>query len=169
MARIMMFELFWDRMKSLRITMEENLKFSELVCDSQVELQISKLEEYLKVYGKLLNNLKLAGHASKAMVDFIYITDGAINTIVPLIPAIFAELATIQIEKIKTYLKRQLLVCPHNALRSRTYDALKFLELRPFKYTIWRAFSVNISLLLGLVNLCTTYTIVAIQFSHVYG
>ncbi|CAH2257646.1 jg20524 [Pararge aegeria aegeria] len=169
MARVMMFELLWDRMKSLRMMMVENLKFCELVSDDHVELQISKLEEYMKVYNNLLDNLKYMGHASKLMVDMFYFFDGVANTMIPLVPAILAELVTIQVEKMKTHLSQQLLVCSHNGLRNRVCDALKFLELRPFKYTVWRAFSLNTSLLLGLISLCTTYTIVAIQFSHVYG
>ncbi|XP_039759709.1 uncharacterized protein LOC120633566 [Pararge aegeria] len=193
MARVMMFELLWDRMKSLRMMMVENLKFCELVSDDHVELQISKLEEYIKVYNNLLDNLKYMGHASKLMiilnlpsyfiyvisvmlefikyrfVDMFYLFDGVANTMIPLVPAILAELVTIQVEKMKTHLSQQLLVCSHNGLRNRVCDALKFLELRPFKYTVWRAFSLNTSLLLGLISLCTTYTIVAIQFSHVYG
>ncbi|CAH2257645.1 jg20523 [Pararge aegeria aegeria] len=170
MARILMFELLWNRMKTLRLLMVKHLDFSDPTLSSgQIDVKIMKLEEYLIVYRKLLDNLKYAGNASKLLFDQTYIIDAVLNITLPLVPAIFAELATVGVEKINLHLKRHLLVCPHNALRSRVCDALKFLELRPFRYTIWRAFSLNISLPLGLISLCTTYTIVLIQFSHVYG
>ncbi|XP_069362065.1 uncharacterized protein [Maniola hyperantus] len=194
MTRIIMFELLWKRMKSLRMMIEKYLDFSETVCDNMAEVKISRLEEYMKLYSDLLNNLKFAGHATKFIIvlnlptyfiyvcsvvlqfkkygsvqmDLIYLFDGAVNTIIPLVPAILAELVTIQVDRIKIHLNRQLLVCSHDALRNRTCDALKFLELRPFKYTIWRSFSLNISLPLTLISLCTSYIIVVIQFSHIY-
>lgn len=43
--------------------------------------------------------------------DYVYIIDASTNTLVPLVPAVLAELVTVEIEKIKTHLNRQLLVC----------------------------------------------------------
>ncbi|XP_045779095.1 uncharacterized protein LOC123876787 [Maniola jurtina] len=197
MTRIMMFELLWNRMRVLRKTMESKLDFSPTMFDREVNHHILELEKYVNVYKMQLDNVKKIGHASKLLIflslpsyfvyvftivleklvskgdqydlDIMYIADCMINVILPLVPALFAELVTAEVDKIRIHLTRQLLFCSNNALRNRTYDALKFLKLRPFKYTIWRAFSLNISLPLGLISLCTTYTIVMVQFSHVYG
>ncbi|XP_069362066.1 uncharacterized protein [Maniola hyperantus] len=169
MTRIMMFELLWCRMRVLRKTLESQLDFSGNIFESEVKQHVLELEKYLNVYKMLLDNLKKVGHATKLLMEVIYIIDIMVNMILPLVPALFAELVTAEVDKIRIHLTRQLLFCSNNALRNRTYDALKFLELRPFKFTIWRTFSLNISLPLGLISLCTTYTIVIIQFSHVYG
>lgn len=68
LVRLMMFEILWNRMKSLRLLMEKYIDFSKPVSNNEVEEYISKIEDYLKVYSNLLDNLKCAGHASKLMV-----------------------------------------------------------------------------------------------------
>lgn len=46
---------------------------------------------------------------------------------------------------------------------------LQYTKIRSFRYRIWRIIPINISLPLELVNLCITYVIVVINFTHLYG
>ncbi|XP_046964208.1 uncharacterized protein LOC124533088 [Vanessa cardui] len=49
-------------------------------------------------------------------------------------------------------------------LRKKISDGIKFLELRPVKFTVWRLFAVNSSLLLTILSVFISYTIVLLQF-----
>lgn len=67
----------------------------------------------------------------------MYIIDASTNTLVPLVPAVLAELVTVEIEKIKTHLNRQLLVCSRKCgfifcIEQKVYTETRKLEIRTY-------------------------------------
>ncbi|CAH0732023.1 unnamed protein product, partial [Brenthis ino] len=102
-------------------------------------------------------------------LDINIFTYTILNVSLPIIPAILSELVISEVDKIKSHLKKQLLICPSVPLQQSIYDSLYYLELRPFKYSVLRIFHVDISLPLALISFCTTYSIIIVQFTSVLG
>ncbi|XP_050362971.1 uncharacterized protein LOC126781893 [Nymphalis io] len=50
--------------------------------------------------------------------------------------------------------------------REMIYEALEYLETRPPRYMIWHVFPIDINLVTGLIELCTTYIIILLQFRY---
>ncbi|XP_046963829.1 uncharacterized protein LOC124532797 [Vanessa cardui] len=91
----------------------------------------------------------------------------SVNIFLSLLPAVFGELASAEAERIKNNLAKQLRICYSAALRKKILDGIKFLELRPVKFTVWRLFAVNSSLPLTILSYFISYTIVLLQFLQV--
>nr|XP_032522715.1 uncharacterized protein LOC116774166 [Danaus plexippus plexippus] len=104
----------------------------------------------------------------KNLIKVIFYIEAVFILLLPLVPSFFAELIRFEISKIKTHLKKQLLVCSGEFSRNKILDALTFLRLNPFVFSVWRLFNVDITLPLTLVSVCTTYIIVLIQLKQLY-
>ncbi|XP_061379906.1 uncharacterized protein LOC133319451 [Danaus plexippus] len=166
--RAIMFELLWNRMRTLRQTMENHVDFTFNEDERKHKLVISKVQEYLLIYNKLLRNTRHIGGSSKFIIKVIFYIEAVFILLLPLVPSFFAELIRFEISKIKTHLKKQLLVCSGEFSRNKILDALTFLRLNPFVFSVWRLFNVDITLPLTLVSVCTTYIIVLIQLKQLY-
>ncbi|PZC86165.1 hypothetical protein B5X24_HaOG200898 [Helicoverpa armigera] len=83
-------------------------------------------------------------------------------------PALLAEMVQSEIECMKLSIVKQLLVCKDERTLNAIQDATTYLEQNPFKYTIWRVFAVDMSLILNMIALLTTYTVAMVQFAHFY-
>ncbi|CAH2097524.1 unnamed protein product [Euphydryas editha] len=193
MTVILMFETLWNRVKSLKKTME-CWGTTHNVNDRQVKLHIKTLEEYMFIYRNILQSTKNISHASKFLmllslsscfVNILYVADilslmnmkwnvtgiaiiDAVLQFLPLcVPALFGELANAEVENIKINLARQFRICNNDALRSKILKAIKYIDMCPIKITVWRLFNVDFSMSLSFFNLCITYTIVLLQFQQV--
>ncbi|CAH2097519.1 unnamed protein product [Euphydryas editha] len=166
MTRILIFEMLWIRVKSLKKTMEFWAITSD-ANDRQFILQIKALEEYMFIYRNIIQSTKTIGHASKFLIDGIFILDAALQFLPICVPALFGELVNTEVENIKINLARQFRICNNDALRNKILKAIKYIDMCPIKISVWRLFNVDFSLLLAFFNLCTTYTIVLLQLKQV--
>ncbi|KAG7311284.1 hypothetical protein JYU34_002315 [Plutella xylostella] len=53
--------------------------------------------------------------------------------------------------------------------REQLEQFLRYIQLRPFSYSVWRLLRVDGALPAALLALLTTYLIVIVQFTHLYG
>nr|XP_026488958.1 uncharacterized protein LOC113395560 [Vanessa tameamea] len=192
MTRMMMFEILWVRLKSLRIAMNISANTSNPESEMQVKLSSMKLIEYLLIYSRLLRSIKNIGNAPKLLMvmalptcfisllstvevisqnmrskfNIIFTIEAFLNIVLPCVLAVFGELGSAEADKIKSNMIRRYRVCNNDALRNKILDGIKFLEICPMNVTVWRIFAVNVSLLLSIVGIYTTYTIVLLQFNN---
>lgn len=68
MARILMLELLWVRVKSFKKAVE-HWSVTNKVQERQVRIQTKNLEEYMFIYKNLLKNTKIIGHTHKFLVS----------------------------------------------------------------------------------------------------
>ncbi|XP_050355222.1 uncharacterized protein LOC126776615, partial [Nymphalis io] len=73
----------------------------------------------------------------------------------PCLPAVFVEMASVEVDNIK-----------RKSNRARKFLTLIFLKLRPIKLTVWRLFHLNISFCIYLLGICTSYVIAITQFTE---
>uniref|UniRef100_A0A2A4JQF4 Gustatory receptor n=1 Tax=Heliothis virescens TaxID=7102 RepID=A0A2A4JQF4_HELVI len=85
------------------------------------------------------------------------------------IPGLLVDLTIREIDKIKQIIGNQLLMCQDDNARELLKDSHLFFEHHPFRYTVWRLFSVNNSRNIAAMNTIITYTLAMVQFAHVYG
>ncbi|KAJ8711623.1 hypothetical protein PYW08_008577 [Mythimna loreyi] len=81
-------------------------------------------------------------------------------------PALFVEATAHEVDQIKATLTGQLLRCSDESLRWELQTALQYVSLRPFKYTLCRAVSLDVYLPFAAISLGITYVIVLLQLSH---
>ncbi|XP_060806085.1 uncharacterized protein LOC132902980 [Amyelois transitella] len=84
-------------------------------------------------------------------------------------PCAVAELFISEIEKIRKILMHKLMHETDDTQKSDIQLFISYTHERNFRYKIWRIIPVNLSLPLDFINLCTTYVIVVINFTHLYG
>nr|BAW33746.1 gustatory receptor 28 [Bombyx mori] len=82
------------------------------------------------------------------------------------VPAIFAELTTAEVERIIDVINRQLLRCTDEHMELELKVALEFIRRRPFDYVIWRTVPLNASLPIAIISLCITYVVIVIQLTQ---
>ncbi|KAJ8727238.1 hypothetical protein PYW08_015635 [Mythimna loreyi] len=104
----------------------------------------------------------------KNWLEVINIVQLILQSFFILIPALFAEMVYNETDKIKLCVTKQLLVCKDAQSRDAVEDAVRFLEQRRFRYTVWRLFTLDITLIFTVVGMITTYTVAMIQFAHFY-
>ncbi|XP_073959813.1 uncharacterized protein [Choristoneura fumiferana] len=84
-------------------------------------------------------------------------------------PCLVVEQYGVEVERIKLLLMHKLFDEPDDSTKGEVNLFLRYTELRPFQCRIWRILPITIALPLDLLNLCTTYIIVLINFTHLYG
>ncbi|KAH9628650.1 hypothetical protein HF086_007855 [Spodoptera exigua] len=87
---------------------------------------------------------------------------------VSLAPAAFAEMVNKEIDQMKLHVAKQMLFCKDQSTLETIEDAMLFFRHQPFKYTVWRLFTVDGTLILSVVNHLATYTVAMVQFSHIF-
>ncbi|KAL4717406.1 hypothetical protein ACJJTC_017293 [Scirpophaga incertulas] len=74
-----------------------------------------------------------------------------------------------EVQKIRLVLFHQLIYeNDHHTIEDIRFF-LQYTYLKPFKHKIWRMVQVDLSLPLALLNLCTTYVIVVVNFTQVFN
>ncbi|GBP03472.1 hypothetical protein EVAR_101820_1 [Eumeta japonica] len=90
--------------------------------------------------------------------------------LLPCLPGIIAEGTSSEVDKIKLTLIHRLVDIQDSeeTERHNIEQFLEYVEARPYRCRIWRVLNMDVTLPIGLLNLCTTYLIVIIQFTHLY-
>nr|QMS80373.1 gustatory receptor [Histia rhodope] len=88
--------------------------------------------------------------------------------LMPCLPGAVMEFAYNEVEKIKKTLVHQCQYNKDELLREDIKEFIQYIDSRPYKYRILRMITVDMSLPIGLLKLCTTYFIVIIQFTHLF-
>ncbi|XP_053616057.1 uncharacterized protein LOC128678497 [Plodia interpunctella] len=83
-------------------------------------------------------------------------------------PCTVAELFSYEIEKMRKILMDKMIKETDKTSKADIQLFVDYTHERNFRFKIWRIIPVNLSLPLNLVNLCTTYVIVVINFTHLY-
>ncbi|XP_059046898.1 uncharacterized protein LOC131842374 [Achroia grisella] len=84
-------------------------------------------------------------------------------------PCVVAELYVYEVEKIRLILMHRLIQEEDDKTIRDIELFLHYTRVRNFRYKIWRMIPVNLSFPLEFINLCTTYVIVVVNFTHLYG
>ncbi|XP_046964410.1 uncharacterized protein LOC124533262 isoform X2 [Vanessa cardui] len=114
----------------------------------------------------LLSTVDVVSRNIKSEFTSMFTIEVFLNIVLPCVPAVFGELGSAEADKIKANMIKRYRVCNNDALRKKILDGIKFLEICPMNFTVWRIFAVNLSLVLSLIGVYTTYTIVLLQFHH---
>ncbi|CAK1550407.1 unnamed protein product [Leptosia nina] len=187
--RCIITEITWKLMKVLRVSFEDKIL-------KQNEQKPNDIEETINIYNKIFNTFNIAGSYFKyyvlrdflsAFVSVISATVGvsndkaeqmhhfvtinaATNIIIACIPCTLMQALINEAEKIKVILAKELLKCQSNdesIAEQRIRDALIYIERHPAKLTVLHLFSLDMSLPLVFINLCTTYVIVTLQYTKI--
>ncbi|KAJ0172350.1 hypothetical protein K1T71_012323 [Dendrolimus kikuchii] len=112
--------------------------------------------------------LFLEDHESYGSIGFIVMHTFQICFLL-FTPFVLVELYTMEIEKIRMFLMHRLIDENNPAIRDDVDLFFRYVNTRSMKYKIFRIIPVNMTLPLELINLCITYVIVIINFTHLYG
>ncbi|CAF4841307.1 unnamed protein product [Pieris macdunnoughi] len=190
--RNLTFEWIWIYMRTLRMTFQDkSFKGKKLVSN----LQTDDIQRVIFGYFGILDSLNSMGLTFKILIfwnfsyAFIYVlitTVGVVynstrevnsymvaealyHIIIFFYPCILIELTRSEVDKIKLLLTEIYTLSSDDKILTKTEDALMLLEVRPFKLDVFRLISINISLPLHFLALITSYVIVTVQFTHVFG
>ncbi|XP_047512597.1 uncharacterized protein LOC125054632 [Pieris napi] len=185
--RNILFELTRQRIIALRESFERNMK-------NDVVDKVEEINKTLAIYKMILNMINSYGLIVKYYVirdfctTFFYLiilaigasfnihknfrwyrtVNGVTNILMACLPCIIFQGAINEVENIKTILTTELLKCSPQAderhTRQKIKDAVKYLEINPLRFTIFRLFNLNMTLPFLFISLCSTYVIVSLQF-----
>ncbi|XP_063386681.1 uncharacterized protein LOC134672653 [Cydia fagiglandana] len=79
------------------------------------------------------------------------------------LPAVFCELASREVDKLKSALGELLLLCEDDELQSELQLAIEYMDHLPFRETIFQVWSLDGCFILAFGGLCTTYLITIVQ------
>ncbi|XP_047507738.1 uncharacterized protein LOC125051478 [Pieris napi] len=80
-----------------------------------------------------------------------------------LTPAILSELINVEYDKIRETLRKQIANCTDECLKEVQKKAYVYVKLRPYKFVIGRAISLNMSMPLSFIGVCIGHLIVLLQ------
>nr|QYF65488.1 gustatory receptor 31 [Pieris rapae] len=78
-------------------------------------------------------------------------------------PAILSELISVEYEKIRETLRKQIATCTDECLKEVQQKAYVYVKLRPYEFVIGRAVSLKISMPLSFIGVCIGHLIVLLQ------
>ncbi|XP_063897023.1 uncharacterized protein LOC126053943 [Helicoverpa armigera] len=84
-------------------------------------------------------------------------------------PFLIVEHYSVEVEKMRLFLMHRLIDGNDPTLKEDIETFIQYTHVRTFKFRIWRIIPINMSLPLELINMCVTYVIVVINFTHLYG
>nr|QYF65465.1 gustatory receptor 8 [Pieris rapae] len=187
----LIYEMYWQRMKYLRLFLQ-----SKCVLSDDVNIKIFHLKKFVQIYKHLLDQVGKANRAIKVKMFFDIIFSflkGLIDISVGikyliqldsyqhfhivtliLLPilnlsfylngVIFLDLVYDEYENIKASLVMEQVKCEDNKLHEEIVIALEYLEIRPPRYSVWRIFPLNFNLITAFVNNSVTYIVVLLSF-----
>ncbi|KAG7311282.1 hypothetical protein JYU34_002313 [Plutella xylostella] len=86
----------------------------------------------------------------------------------PCLVGVFVEIIKYEIDNIKCILSNELIETTNGCHREQREQFLRYIQLRPFSYSVWRLLRVDGALPAALLALLSTYLIVIIQFTELY-
>ncbi|XP_045511816.1 uncharacterized protein LOC123706575 [Pieris brassicae] len=190
--KILFFDVTYERMKSLRLAFEStNLNIS-VIGKNQVEHKIFDVKSTFSAYKTLLNQCHKTSKQMQIGMLGILIADypnivlflyqiiivyyeskwwmmtplilKIVNTLTLLFtPAILSELINIEYEKTCDVLRRKIAACDDVSLREVKQRAYDYIKMRPYKFFIVRAVSLDVSMPLSFIGFCIGHLIVILQ------
>ncbi|XP_048478232.1 uncharacterized protein LOC125488795 [Plutella xylostella] len=111
--------------------------------------------------------LVFEGHA--VYITFEFISVHVLQVCLYLfLPFVVSEGYSIEIEKIQLILMNKLIKETDKSTKEDIDLFLRYIDVKNFKYKVWRIMPLSITFPLELINICTTYVIVLINFTHLY-
>ncbi|GBP03534.1 hypothetical protein EVAR_101860_1 [Eumeta japonica] len=167
-------DLVWTRMKVLRLALEKKFRESNLLnlYGQNRDARCTSALTYLKVYQVILDMSKFIEYTmtfpASTVYPFFAVFDCLHVVLLPCLPILATERISSEVDKIKLTLMHQIIDTfdSEDSGHQDVQSFLEYVESRPYRYCVWRLFSVDAGLLLGFVSLCITYLIVVIQFTH---
>ncbi|GBP61069.1 hypothetical protein EVAR_48568_1 [Eumeta japonica] len=99
---------------------------------------------------------------------FILLCNTFFILLMPSIPGIVVEQTAGEVDKIKLLLLEYTVQNINDREKKEARLFLRYLHQRIFRVRVWRTFTIDVKLPIGLISLFTTYLIVLIQLSHLY-
>nr|XP_049692696.1 uncharacterized protein LOC126053771 [Helicoverpa armigera] len=115
---------------------------------------------------QVLNHLSVFISRFSEFNHSVIILEVPLKIIISLSPALLAEMVNSEIDKMKLCIIKQLLVVRGENTRDAIEDSMMYFHHNPFKYTMWRLFTLDMTLILSTIGLLTTYTVAIVQFTH---
>nr|WCC57808.1 gustatory receptor 48 [Papilio glaucus] len=112
--------------------------------------------------------LVIEGHESSDTAGFIVMHMCQICFFI-FSPCIVVEMYAMEVEKLRLFLMHRIIDEKDPKIKEDLDVFLNYTSIRTFRFKIWRCFPVNISLPIDVANMCTSYVIVIINFTHLYG
>ncbi|XP_047508589.1 uncharacterized protein LOC125051989 [Pieris napi] len=182
---VMIYEMLWSRMAFLRKWLD-----SKLIHGNLDEKQFC-LRKFLHLYKTLLDNItkvykilalqafiELVYHFTKLLFDIhasivmmvklrislsIFVTS-LLDFVLMIIGPLFLELTLHEYDKLMSLISTELIQCKDRTYREQILTTLEYLEVRPPRFTVWRIISMNLKLVVTVVQLLATYIIVLLSF-----
>ncbi|XP_035431190.2 uncharacterized protein LOC118263363 [Spodoptera frugiperda] len=190
---VMVFEILWYRVRKFREHLENYLP---RVCRAQdVQAATEDICKCLLLYQNILEAFKktnvpikiailtataasffkvIAGvfeliTSSSTHIKVLRIHEAVLDSVLPLTPAVLAALIQGELNRIKLFIGNLILNAKDESVHDALCDCQLYLEHRPFRYSVWRLFTVDLSLVISVINLYVTSLIAMIQFGHFYN
>uniref|UniRef100_A0A2A4JSH3 Gustatory receptor n=1 Tax=Heliothis virescens TaxID=7102 RepID=A0A2A4JSH3_HELVI len=154
-------------MAILRKSLEQDL-LSARRFENQADVLRRQLRTCIGIYKGLLDTTLKNEAPMKLLSNELIVIDFATAFFETLSPALLAEMVKREIDYMKLSVVKLLLVCKDERTRNAIQDAMMYFQHNPFEYTIWRLFAVDMSLILNMIALLTTYTVAMVQFAHFF-
>ncbi|KAG6443562.1 hypothetical protein O3G_MSEX002891 [Manduca sexta] len=151
--------------------MERNTVPVNIISKNAILSKVREVRRCLLYYNTLLDSVadidrELQCSENYIGLSYIHLLDMLEGFWLTCMPAIAAELVKKETELMKHGLSKQLVRCSDESLRFELQVALQYMEHRPFNFMLFYAIPLDISLVIGIVSLCITYTIVAMQLKY---
>ncbi|XP_050561602.1 uncharacterized protein LOC126912632 [Spodoptera frugiperda] len=154
-TRVIIFESVWYRVRNLKKRLEYMLSQVLVTVLTFIPGLVASIHDIISEYPKPIIRISMQQIITELIIMCV--------------PAIFSEIINREIYSMKFLLSKHMLVCKNDDMRELMEDCLTFLEHRPFKYTVFRLFSIDINMVFTMINLCITYAIAIIQFGHYFN
>ncbi|XP_045527267.1 uncharacterized protein LOC123715929 [Pieris brassicae] len=186
---VMIYEMLWSRMAFLRKWLNSklihgNLDEKQFCLRKFLHLYKTLLDNVTKVYKILALQafIELVYHFTKLLFDthssIVMMLTGSVDLkfsltlfvtsvldfVVMISGPLFLELTLREYEKLMSLITTELVQCKDRTYREQILTTLEYLEVRPPRYTVWRIVSMNLKLMVTVVQLLVTYVIVLLSF-----
>ncbi|KAF9421762.1 hypothetical protein HW555_002443 [Spodoptera exigua] len=193
LTAVMVFEILWYRVRKFREYLEKHLP---QLCRAQDERTAADdIYKCMLLYQTILEAFKktnaptktailmattisfckvLAGvfdliSSTNTHIKLLRVHESALDGVLPLVPAMLAAFIQGELNRIKLFIGNLILNANEESVHDALRDCQLYLEHRPFKYSVCRLYTVDLSLVITIINLYVTSLIAMIQFSHFYN
>ncbi|XP_046963303.1 uncharacterized protein LOC124532444 [Vanessa cardui] len=164
LSNCLIFSMFWTRLSFLR----NRLQSKCLNKNQQMHEKVHTINKVTYVYKNMLDavnyNISPINCMGYQKIQVTLFIEAIMGCILMSYSAILAELVLNEYERMKEILAYQLVLCDDEDLHAEILTTLNYLETRPPKYTIYGLFSLDLTLITGIIDICVTYIIILLQF-----
>ncbi|KAH9638268.1 hypothetical protein HF086_013706 [Spodoptera exigua] len=167
LTAIMVFEILWYRVRKFREYLEKHLL---QLCRAQDERTAADdIYKCMLLYQTILEAFKKTNAPTKTAIKLLRVHESLLDGVLPLVPAMLAAFIQGELNRIKLFIGNLILNANEESVHDALRDCQLYLEHRPFKYSVCRLYTVDLSLVITITNLYVTSLIAMIQFSHFYN